>query len=309
MDKHVSVLLEETIEGLNIKSDGIYIDCTLGYGGHSKKILEKLSTGHLYGFDQDLNAISASSELLKKVSNNYTLIHSNFRNLKEKLSEQGIDKVDGIIFDLGVSSPQIDEASRGFSYMKDARLDMRMDQDGKLSAYEVVNNYSEDELVRIFRLYGEEKHARRIAKNIILNRNIEPINTTLELVKIIDEVIPYRDKRHTHPAKKVFQAIRIEVNKELDVLQDALYQSLELLNIEGRLCVITFHSLEDRICKKIFNEVSKEDPLIKGMPNMDKDLLPDFKVITNNAIKPTITEINNNSRSASALLRIIERIK
>lgn len=309
MDKHVSVLLEETIEGLNIKSDGIYIDCTLGYGGHSKKILEKLSTGHLYGFDQDLNAISASSELLKKVSNNYTLIHSNFRNLKEKLSEQGIDKVDGIIFDLGVSSPQIDEASRGFSYMKDARLDMRMDQDGKLSAYEVVNNYSEDELVRIFRLYGEEKHARRIAKNIILNRNIEPINTTLELVKIIDEVIPYRDKRHTHPAKKVFQAIRIEVNKELDVFQDALYQSLELLNIEGRLCVITFHSLEDRICKKIFNEVSKEDPLIKGMPNMDKDLLPDFKVITNNAIKPTITEINNNSRSASALLRIIERIK
>ncbi len=309
MDKHVSVLLEETIEGLNIKSDGIYVDCTLGYGGHSKKILEKLSTGHLYGFDQDLNAISASNELLKKVSNNYTLIHSNFRNLKEKLSEQGIDKVDGIIFDLGVSSPQIDEASRGFSYMKDARLDMRMDQDGKLSAYEVVNNYSEDELVRIFRLYGEEKHARRIAKNIILNRNIEPINTTLELVKIIDEVIPYRDKRHTHPAKKVFQAIRIEVNKELDVLQDALYQSLELLNIEGRLCVITFHSLEDRICKKIFNEVSKEDPLIKGMPNMDKDLLPDFKVITNNAIKPTITEINNNSRSASALLRIIERIK
>jgi len=210
---------------------------------------------------------------------------------------------------IGVSSVQLDEASRGFSYMKDARLDMRMNQNSDFSAYNVVNEYSEEELTRIFRLYGEEKHSRRIANEIVEKRNIKPIETTLELVDIIDKVIPYREKRNTHPAKKVFQAIRIEVNHELDILEDSLMQALDILNVGGRLCVITFHSLEDRICKNVFRKVSEEDPLLKGMPNINPELLPDFKIITKNAIKPSMVEIDNNKRSKSAQLRIIERIK
>lgn len=309
MEKHVSVLLNESIEGLNINPDGIYVDMTLGYGGHSSEILKRLKGGKLIAFDQDIEAIKYSKERLSKINNNYQIVHSNFVNLKEELNKLGIEKVDGIIFDLGISSAQIDEKSRGFSYMQDARLDMRMDQEQKLTAYDVVNNYSEEKLTDIFRCYGEEHHARRIASEIVEKRKLKNIETTLELVDIIDKVIPYREKRNSHPAKKVFQAIRIEVNDELNVLTKALKDALEMLNIEGRICVITFHSLEDRICKKIFKEVTKEDEVIKGMPNIDKSLLPDYKIVNKNTIKPSQVEIENNKRSKSAQLRIIERIK
>lgn len=309
MDKHVSVLLNEAIQALDIISSGIYIDCTLGYGGHSSEILKKLTTGHLYAIDQDIDAINESDKKLKIISNRYTLINSNFVNIKEELLKYGIKEVDGILFDLGVSSPQLDEASRGFSYIKDAFLDMRMNKDSKLSAYNVVNEYSVEDLTRIFRIYGEEKHARKIANAIVDLRRNKKINTTLELVDIIDKQIPYREKRNSHPAKKVFQAIRIEVNNELKVLEKALYDALDILKINGRLCVITFHSLEDRICKKIFNEVTMVDPLIKGMPNMNKDLLPNYELVTKKAIKPSFAELANNKRSKSAQLRVIERIK
>lgn len=309
MEKHISVLLNESIEGLNIKSDGIYVDMTLGYGGHSSEILKRLKTGKLIAFDQDSEAIKYSEKRLSEISNNYKIVHSNFVNLKDELAKLGIDKVDGILFDLGISSAQIDEKERGFSYMQDARLDMRMNQDQKKTAYDVINNYSEERLTDIFRYYGEEHYARRIAKEIVLKREAKPIETTLELVDIIDKVIPYRKKRNSHPAKKVFQAVRIEVNDELNVLEKALRDALDVLNIDGRICVITFHSLEDRICKKIFNEVTKEDELIKGMPNIDQSLLPDFKIVNKNTIKPSQVEIENNKRSKSAQLRIIERIK
>ncbi len=309
MEKHISVLLNETIEGLNIKDDGIYVDMTLGYGGHSSEVLKRLKSGKLIAFDQDSEAIKYSNERLSKISSNYQIVHNNFVNLKEELNKLGIYKVDGIMFDLGISSAQIDEKERGFSYMKDARLDMRMNQEAKLTAYDVVNNYSEDKLTDIFRYYGEEHHARRIAKEIVSKRTNKPIETTLELVDIIDKVIPYREKRNSHPAKKVFQAIRIEVNDELNVLSKALKDALDMLNVNGRICVITFHSLEDRICKKIFTEVTKEDEVIKGMPNIDQSLLPDFKIVNKNTIKPSQVEIENNKRSKSAQLRIIERIK
>ena len=309
MEKHISVLLNETIEGLNIKDNGVYVDMTLGYGGHSSEILKRLKSGKLIAFDQDSEAIKYSNERLSKISNNYQIVHSNFVNLKDELSKLGIYKVDGIMFDLGISSAQIDEKERGFSYMQDARLDMRMNQEAKLTAYDVVNNYSEDKLTDIFRYYGEEHHARRIAKEIVSKRDIKPIETTLELVDIIDKVIPYREKRNSHPAKKVFQAIRIEVNDELNVLSKALRDALDMLNVNGRICVITFHSLEDKICKKIFTEVTKEDEVIKGMPNIDKSLLPDFRIVNRNTIKPSQVEIENNKRSKSAQLRIIERIK
>ena len=309
MEKHISVLLNETIEGLNIKDDGIYVDMTLGYGGHSSEVLKRLKSGKLIAFDQDSEAIKYSNERLSKISSNYQIVHSNFVNLKDELNKLGIYKVDGIMFDLGISSAQIDEKERGFSYMQDARLDMRMDQESRLTAYDVVNNYSEDKLTDIFRYYGEEYHARRIAKEIVSKRTNKPIETTLELVDIIDKVIPYREKRNSHPAKKVFQAIRIEVNDELNVLSKALKDALDILNVNGRICVITFHSLEDRICKKIFTEVTKEDEVIKGMPNIDQSLLPDFKIVNKNTIKPSQVEIENNKRSKSAQLRIIERIK
>ena len=309
MEKHISVLLNESIEGLNIKSDGIYVDMTLGYGGHSSEILKRLKTGKLIAFDQDKEAIKYSEKRLSEINNNYKIVHSNFVNLKDELAKLGIDKVDGILFDLGISSAQIDEKERGFSYMQDARLDMRMNRDQKKTAYDVINSYSEERLTDIFRYYGEEHHARRIAKEIVLKRTVKPIETTLELVNIIDKVIPYREKRNSHPAKKVFQAVRIEVNDELNVLEKALKDALDVLNINGRICVITFHSLEDRICKKIFNEVTKEDELIKGMPNIDQSLLPDFKIVNKNTIKPSQVEIENNKRSKSAQLRIIERIK
>lgn len=309
MNKHISVLKEEAISALNIKNDGIYVDMTLGYAGHSSEILKRLDKGFLYAFDKDIDAINSSRERLNEIGNNYKIFNTSFVNIKESLLEIGVKKVDGILFDLGVSSPELDEAARGFSYMKDSKLDMRMDQDAKFSAYDVVNNYKEEELVKIFRLYGEEKHANKIAKEICNVRKVKNIETTLELVDIISRCYPYKEKRNSHPAKKVFQAIRIEVNNELEEFEKSLRDSLELLNINGRIAVITFHSLEDRICKHIFKEVTEIDPVIKGLPNVNENLLPDYKLVTKKAILPTNIEIENNKRSKSAKLRIIERIK
>lgn len=309
MEKHVSVLLEEAISFLNIKEDGIYVDMTLGYAGHSSEILKRLKKGFLFAFDKDNDAILASREKLSKIGDNYHIFHSGNRNIKECLESMNVDKVDGILFDLGVSSAEIDEKERGFSYMQDAPLDMRMDKRDKISAYDVVNSYSVEDLTRIFREYGEEKHAMRIAKRIEEKRTLTPIKTTLELVDVISSAIPYRDKRNGHPAKKVFQAIRLEVNHELEEFEQALYDSLSLLKVGGVIVVITFHSLEDRICKKCFVKMTEVDPVIKGMPGVDPNLLPNYELVTKKPILPTNEEIIRNSRSKSAKMRVIKRIK
>jgi 16S rRNA (cytosine1402-N4)-methyltransferase len=249
---HKSVLLDETIENLNIRENLIYVDATLGYAGHSREVLKRINKGFLFAFDQDSEAIEYSDKVLKSISQQYEIIHSNFVNLKSELLKRGITTIDGIMFDLGVSSPQLDNEERGFSYHHDARLDMRMNKDDKLSAYEVVNTYSSESLANIFFQYGEEKYAKSIANKIVQSRSVKPIETTLELVDIIKNSVPEKYKRAGHPAKKVFQAIRIEVHKELDVLEKSLEDAISLLNVGGRICVITFHSLEDKICKKVF---------------------------------------------------------
>lgn len=306
---HISVLLNESIDGLNLKEDGIYVDCTLGYAGHSSEILKRVKRGRLFAFDQDSKAIAFSSEKLKSIGSNFEIINSNFVHIKEELENRNIEKVDGILFDLGVSSPQLDESDRGFSYHSDARLDMRMNQNQELSAYEVVNTYSESDLANIFFKYGEEKYSRSIAKNIVRSRDVKPIETTLELVEVIKSSVPEKAKRDKHPARKVFQAIRIEVNNELGILDKTMHDSLSILNVGGRLAVITFHSLEDRIIKNIFKEVTEIDPKVKGLPNIPDSYLPDFKLVNNKAIIPNDDELENNNRSRSSKLRIIERIK
>ena len=301
---HESVLLTESINYLNLNKKSIIVDCTLGYGGHSSQILKQIKDGFLYAFDQDKEAIKEADKRLKAISNNYEIINTNFVNLKEEIKKR-TDKVDGILFDLGVSSPQLDKADRGFSFHKDAPLDMRMNQSQSLSAYDVVNNYSETELIKIFRTYGEEKYSSSIAKGIVKARETKPIQTTLELAEIIKENVPEKYRRKGHPARKVFQAIRIEVNDELNVFKKALNDTLDLININGRVCVITFHSLEDRICKQIFNEVSTLPKELQGLPVIPDEYKPKFKVIAN--IKPTKEEIERNPRSRSARLRVIER--
>ena len=306
---HISVLLEEAIQGLNLKEDGIYVDCTLGYAGHSSEILKRIRRGCLFAFDQDSDAIKYSTEKLSKIGDNFTIIYSNFVNLKEELTKRNVKKVDGILFDLGVSSVQLDEAERGFSYHNDARLDMRMDQNQKLSAEDVVNNYSEEKLSEIFFKYGEEKFSRSIAKNIVKYRENKRIETTLELVEIIKSAMPMKAKRDKHPARKVFQAIRIEVNHELEILDKAINDALEMLDIGGRVAVITFHSLEDKIIKNIFKEKTKVDDMVKGMPNIPEEYLSNYKLVNNKAIVPSNAELENNNRSRSAKLRIIERIR
>lgn len=308
MEKHISVLLNEAIEYLNIKEDGIYVDATLGYAGHSSEILKRLKNGKLIAFDKDIDAINHSKEKLEKISTNFKIHNTGFINIKEKLEEDSL-KADGILFDLGVSSPEIDTGERGFSYMKDAKLDMRMDQNAKKTAYEVINTYTVEQLTDIFRKYGEEKHAMKIAKEIETERSIKNIETTFELVDIIDRCYPYKEKRNTHPAKKVFQALRIEVNNELEEVETALKDSLKLLNKGGRIVVITFHSLEDRICKNIFKENTKINEVIKGMPNIPEEMLPDYKLVTNKPILPSSEEMENNKRSKSAKLRVIEKVK
>lgn len=306
---HISVLLKESIDSLNIKEDGIYVDCTLGYAGHSSEILKRIKDGHLYAFDQDKIAIAAANEKLKNISSNYTIIKSNFKDLKTKLNELGIEEVDGILFDLGVSSPQLDEDERGFSYHKDARLDMRMNLDSDFSAWDVVNKYDEKELARILFTYGEEKYGNSIAKNIVRERNNKTIDTTFELVEIIKKSVPEKYMRDKHPARRTFQAIRIEVNHELEILESTMKDALSMLSVNGILSVITFHSLEDRIVKNVFKEATEINKMVKGLPNIPEEYLPDFELVNNKAIMPSDEELENNPRSRSSKLRVIKRIK
>lgn len=306
---HISVLLNETIEGLNIKPDGIYADGTLGGAGHSYQIASKLNgLGRLIGFDQDEDAITASTERLKEFKN-VTIVRSNYRNMKEELNNRGINKVDGILLDLGVSSYQLDTVSRGFSYKEAAPLDMRMDNRNEVTARDIVNNYSQGDLFRIIRDYGEDKFAANIAKHIVMNREIKPIETTTELAEIVKAAIPMKfRKQGGHPAKQTFQAIRIELNSELSVLKESLMDMIDLLNPNGRICIITFHSLEDRIVKNIFKEA--EDPCTcpKNFPTCVCGKKSKGKVITRKPILPSEEELKLNSRSKSAKLRIFEKI-
>lgn len=304
--KHIPVLLDETIEGLNVKPDGIYVDGTLGRGGHSSEVLKKLTTGHLYCFDQDIQAINESKPRLEQISNKFTLINNNFKNMKEELNKLGIEKVDGIMFDLGVSSAQFDEQDRGFSYRFDARLDMRMNQQATLSAYDVVNNYSLQELTKIIRDYGEDKFAYQIAKEIVKSREIKPIETTFELVDVIKKALPNKVlSKVGHPAKQTFQAIRIEVNDELNVLKEALKSTVSLLKSKGRMCVITFNSLEDRIVKDFFNSLAKEVQSSRRLPVQQIEL--DYSLVNRKVIIATDEELEKNNRAKSAKLRILER--
>ena len=309
MEKHISVLLEESISSLNLDESSIIVDATLGYGGHSSNILERIKKGHLFAFDQDSEAVRHSTDRLKKIGTNFTIVKSNFVHLQEELNRLGVYKIDGALFDLGVSSPQLDDEERGFSFHNDAKLDMRMDRDQSLSAYEVVNNYSKEELSKIFYKYGEDKFANNIAKKIVEYREIKPIETTLELVEVIKTAVPMKFRIDKHPARQIFQAIRIEVNHELDVIEPAINQALDMLNVGGRVAVITFHSLEDRLVKKIFKEKCKIDDKVKGLPNIPEEYLPDFKLVYNKAIAPSEEELKNNPRARSSKLRVIERIK
>lgn len=307
MEKHVPVLLKETIEGLNIKKDGVYVDLTLGRGGHSREILKRLQTGTLVGVDQDEEAIKESKENLKTSNAKCIIVKSNFVKLNEILKTLNIDKVDGILMDLGVSSPQFDEDERGFSYRKDSILDMRMDRDQSLTAKDIINEYSIEDLCKIFREYGDERFAYPIAKNIIKARTNGPINTTSELVEIIKKSKPAKElAKSGHPAKQVFQALRIAVNDELNVLSKTLVDALEALKVGGRLAVITFHSGEDRIVKNIFNEKTKVEGNRLNLP--DAPLEIHYALINRHPIAPSKEEVEINHRSKSAKLRIIERI-
>lgn len=307
--KHVSVLLNECIEGLNIKDNGIYVDGTLGGGGHSSEILKKLSDkGLLIGIDQDRDALKAASARLQNYKN-VKYVHNNFYNVDSILNELGIEKIDGMLMDLGVSSYQLDTGDRGFSYMQDAPLDMRMNRDNSLSAYEVVNNYDEEELYRIIRDYGEEKFAKRIARFIVEKREEKNIETTLELVEIIKAAIPAKSRREgPHPAKRTFQAIRIEVNSELSILNKAIEDGVNRLNKGGRMAIITFHSLEDRIVKLKFKELATACTCPKEFPICICGGKAKVKIISRKAIEPSKEEVDENPRSRSAKLRVIERI-
>ena len=305
--KHISVLLNETIDSLNIKEDGIYVDCTLGYAGHSSAILKRLKKGMLYAFDQDQDARLASENTLRKISDNFEIIHTNFVNLKEELQKRGVTKVDGIMFDLGVSSPQLDDPYRGFSFHNDAKLDMRMDKNSPFSAYDVVNYYDEEKLRDVIKCFGEEKYAKSIAKKIVESRLNKKIETTFELVDIISSSVPSKYKRLTHPARRTFQAIRIEVNKELDILPKAINDAIDMLDFNGVISVITFHSLEDKICKDIFKKRSEVDDVYRGMPNIPEEYKPELKILKK--VKPSASEIEENKRSRSATLRSAIKIR
>jgi len=309
MFNHTTVLLNEAVEGLNIKEDGIYVDCTLGGAGHSKEIVQRLSEkGRLICFDQDTTAIEVAKERLKDYLPQITFIHANFRYIKEELAKIGITHVDGILYDLGVSSPQLDTPERGFSYNHDAPLDMRMDQSAALTAKIVVNEWSFQELVRIFYRYGEEKFSKNIARKIEAAREIKPIETTGELVELIKDGIPAPARRKGgHPAKRVFQAIRIAVNDELGVVEDSLEQAIDLIKPGGRISVITFHSLEDRICKTMFKNGAQGPELPHGFPVIPDGYNPELKLITRKPIVASEEELEHNNRSRSAKLRIVEK--
>ena len=305
---HYSVLLKESIDGLNIKDGGTYVDCTLGYAGHSKVILEKNKKGKLFAFDEDENAVKYSKEALSSIGDNFTIFKENFANLKETLEKENILKVDGFLFDLGFSSPQIDDAKRGFSFKLNAPLDMRMDMQNSLTAKDVVNTYSLEKLTDIFFKYAEEKYSKVIASAICKERKNKEIVTTFELVDIIQKAVGASYFYKNHPEREIFQAIRIEVNNELSVIEKALPDAIDMLNKGGRICVITFHSLEDRLVKQIFKKYSEVDDILKGMIDIPDEYKPKIKIINKKPILPTDEEINENSRSHSAKLRIVERI-
>lgn len=308
--KHTTVLLDEAVDGLNLKPDGIYVDCTLGGAGHSSLILSKLTgNGKLIAFDQDETAIANAKKKLADYGERLTIIKSNFLYLQEELEKIGIKHVDGILYDLGVSSPQLDTPERGFSYHHDAPLDMRMDNEAHISAYDVINHWSYEDLVRIFFRYGEEKFSKQIARKIEARREIKPIETTFELVELIKEGIPAPARRKGgHPAKRIFQAVRIAVNDELAVFEKSLQQAIEILNPGGRISVITFHSLEDRICKATFKKASETPDLPPGLPIIPDEYKPVLKVVTRKPILPSEEELENNNRARSAKLRIAEKL-
>ncbi|PEJ60329.1 MULTISPECIES: 16S rRNA (cytosine(1402)-N(4))-methyltransferase RsmH [unclassified Bacillus (in: firmicutes)] len=310
MFEHITVLLKETVDSLEINEDGIYVDCTLGGGGHSEYLLSQLSSkGRLIAFDQDETAIKHAKERLKQYENQLTIVKSNFKHIKEELHQLGINEVDGILFDLGVSSPQLDVAERGFSFHQDAPLDMRMNQEQSLSAYEVVNEWTYEQLVKIFFRYGEEKFSKQVARRIEELRAKKPIETTFELVDIIKDAIPAPARRTGgHPAKRIFQAIRIAVNDELGVFEEALKDAITLIKPKGRISVITFHSLEDRICKTIFKEASSLPPLPPGLPIIPDEFKPKFKLVTRKPLLPTEEELDFNKRARSAKLRVAEKL-
>lgn len=311
MFHHISVMLKETIDYLNIKEDGVYVDCTLGGAGHAQYLLNQLSdNGHLIAIDQDTTAIENAKNVLKEHLHKVTFVHSNFRELSEILNELNIEKVDGIYYDLGVSSPQLDVPERGFSYHHDAKLDMRMDQTQELSAYEVVNEWKFEELVRIFHRYGEEKFAKQIARRIEQNRELKPIETTLELVESIKQGIPAKARRKGgHPAKRIFQAIRIAVNDELAAFEDSLEQAINYVEVNGRISVITFHSLEDRLCKQMFQEYEKGPEVPRGLPVIPEAYTPKLKRVNRKPITATDEDTDSNNRARSAKLRVAEILK
>lgn len=311
MFHHISVMLNETIDYLNIKEDGVYVDCTLGGAGHALYLLNQLSDeGRLIAIDQDLTAIENAKDVLKEHLHKVTFIHSNFRELTQILNELNIEKVDSIYYDLGVSSPQLDVPERGFSYHHDAKLDMRMDQTQSLSAYEVVNEWPYEALVKIFYRYGEEKFSKQIARRIEANREKQPIETTLELVEVIKEGIPAKARRKGgHPAKRVFQAIRIAVNDELSAFEDSIEQAIGLVKVNGRISVITFHSLEDRLCKQMFQEYEKGPDVPRGLPVIPEAYTPKLKRVNRKPITATDEDLDDNNRARSAKLRIAEILK
>jgi 16S rRNA (cytosine1402-N4)-methyltransferase len=306
--KHETVLLHTAAKELNVKPGGVYVDATLGRAGHSRLILSKLTTGDLYSFDQDADAIAAVERQFDEMPTNFHLIHDNFRNLDSALAARGVTQVDGILYDLGVSSPQFDDSQRGFSYRFDAPLDMRMDQSQELTARTIVNEWSFNELLRIFNRYGEEKFAKPIARQIERARSEKPIETTFELVELIKAGIPARARRTGgHPAKKVFQALRIAVNDELGALEDSLTQAIKLIRPGGHVAVITFQSLEDRLVKVMFRDAAALPDVPRGLPVLPQDMHSDYTVITRKPILPSDEEIETNHRAHSAKLRVIER--
>ena len=308
---HVTVLLHETIDYLDVKPDGVYVDATLGGAGHSEYLLSKLSPkGHLYAFDQDATAIEHAKKRLAPYIEKgmVTFVQDNFRHLKLQLEKLGVDEIDGICYDLGVSSPQLDERKRGFSYKQDAPLDMRMNRHADFSAYQVVNDYDYHDLVRIFFKYGEDKFSKQIARKIEQARQIKPIETTTELAEIIKSAKPAKElKKKGHPAKQIFQAIRIEVNDELGAADESIQQAIDLLAVDGRISVITFHSLEDRLTKQLFKEASTVD-VPKGLPFIPDDLKPKLELISRKPILPSAEELELNNRAHSAKLRVARKV-
>lgn len=309
---HVTVLLNEAIDNLNVKPDGTYVDATLGGGGHSQLLASRLTTGKLWSFDQDITAINYNKEHLatELAEGKVAFIQNNFRNLRDALAEVGVMEIDGIVYDLGVSSPQFDDGQRGFSYNYDAPLDMRMNQSQELTARTVVNEWDFHDLLRILSRYGEEKFAKQIARAIERQREIQPIETTFELVEVIKSAIPAAARRTGgHPAKRSFQAIRIAVNDELGVVEESLAQALDMLKVGGRISVITFHSLEDRLVKTMFKEKTAVPELPAGLPIIPDEMQPDYKLVTRKPILPSEEEMANNHRAHSAKLRVIERLR